>query len=417
MKWSILILFFIVSSLYAGELPIGKISSAPVIDGKEDAVWKNVPEYPLRGFHKPETLFETRLKLLYDDRNLYLFLHCTEPNLQEARQQQKYANHDAPVWDSDCIEMFFDFPGDREAYYQLIVDIHNGVADMLHNRKEYPEAIQWNGYWTHATGVYDLGWTLEVAIPWKTIAGDAPFREKLGLNISRVRNIAPNERTVLSRVMGKPLSSLENLVFFGPLKLERNEIRAELSAQEVFLGRNDFTVSIENLSDRKFQGTLELQARKSTGSEPVASEGLQLVLNGKEHLTKTLVFAINSAGEHSLDLYFRETGGKEQHLDSKVILLRQVMEINQARPMILTGERLTLFFSIFSASHGNKFEAEILDKNGQCILRSSREKPEGKFFSTFATEKLSAGKYTLQISLKNAGSICRQDIPLVVMPH
>ena len=175
-----------------------KTDAAPAIDGKlDDAVWKGAQ--PLSTFWTPttehQTKYPTEVRLAYDAKNLYLAFRCHEPNLpgmvvrssgRESREGYE------PFWTfmDDCVEIYIDPTLDRKTYYQIVLNPGDGIYDGK------GISAAWTGEFTSKTGRETDAWTVELAVPWKTIGCDAPKPgTKMGFNVARSRLPDPSEVT------------------------------------------------------------------------------------------------------------------------------------------------------------------------------------------------------------------------------
>lgn len=169
-------------------------SSPPTIDGKlDDKVWAEVE--PVSSFLSPDGVhkakYQTEVRLACDAENLYLAFRCHEPNMSGL--VARVARRDGPAFDDDSVEIFIDTNLDRKTYYQFAFNANAFVYDgkTIDSR--------WNGEHTAKAGREAAAWTLEVAIPWKTLAvTDLKLPAKMGLEFVRNRSQSPSERTLWS---------------------------------------------------------------------------------------------------------------------------------------------------------------------------------------------------------------------------
>jgi len=152
------------------------------------------------------TLHDTRVKILWDDRYLYVGYEIEEPKVRA-----KFLKRDAPIWQDNDIELFIALD---HAYYELEVNAHgtlyeglfiwqndyakygfdkfpdvnindsnvkhqpfNGVGYTQHPRGKRWAFLAWDfpGLQSEVhidgslnkEGDIDRGWTVELAIPWK----------------------------------------------------------------------------------------------------------------------------------------------------------------------------------------------------------------------------------------------------------
>ena len=146
--------------------------------------WENAPEtdsfVDISGYNFPKPRFNTKVKMLWDDNYLYVFAEMEEPDV--------WANiktRDAVVFYDNDFEVFIDPVGDGHNYFEIETNALGCVFD-LELEKPYRSPLnsfiqfQWNcpglKIATHCNGkindhdVEDKSWTVEMAIPRKSIA-------------------------------------------------------------------------------------------------------------------------------------------------------------------------------------------------------------------------------------------------------
>ena len=181
-------------------------ASEPIaIDGKlDDAAWADAnwsEEFvDIEGGKKPKPRFRTRMKMLWDDNNLYIAADLSEPHVRAT-----LTAHDSVIFHDNDFEVFLDPDGDGHLYSELELNALNTTWDLLlihPYRAGGPPVDGWeiaglktgvnvNGSINDPSNL-DYGWTVEIAIPWtslKQIAG-CPTPPKDGdqwrINFSRV---------------------------------------------------------------------------------------------------------------------------------------------------------------------------------------------------------------------------------------
>lgn len=150
------------------------------IDGlANEEVWKNVPWsenfIDIEGVKKPT--YKTNVKMLWDENYYYILAKMDEPHVWATLKQR-----DTIIFYNNDIEVFIDPDGDSHNYFEIEVNALNTVWELFVT-KPYRELGQpvlndWNitGLKTavHIDGTLnnpndtDKGWTVEMAIPWKT---------------------------------------------------------------------------------------------------------------------------------------------------------------------------------------------------------------------------------------------------------
>jgi hypothetical protein len=103
---------------------------APNINGDlSKEFWRNAPWsddfVDIEGDVKPRPTWRTRMKMLWDDNNLYIAAELTEPNVWATITQ-----HDAVIFQDNDFEVFIDPDGDNHEYYELELNALNTTWDL-----------------------------------------------------------------------------------------------------------------------------------------------------------------------------------------------------------------------------------------------------------------------------------------------
>ncbi len=189
-------------------LRIERIQAEVRVDGRlDEPVWSQLT--PAEGFlqSKPDegapVSERTQAYLFYDDESLYIGFRCydSEPEKIIVR----YDARDART-NSDSVNVFLDPFGDRRNGYFFSVNAANGQFDALVSADGSFDST-WDGIWYSGVHRDEQGWSVEIAIPFRSIR----FRtgQPWGLNLSR--NIArKNEDAAwqfIARFEGRPRPS------------------------------------------------------------------------------------------------------------------------------------------------------------------------------------------------------------------
>ena len=180
---------------------------APVpiaIDGRlDEAGWKaTAPStrfVDIEGEATPP--LETRMKMLWDDRFLYIGADLEEPHVWGTLKAR-----DSVIFQDNDFEVFIDPDGDTHNYYEIEINALGTVWDLMlvqPYRDGGPAIHAWDiaGLQSavhvrgtlNAPGDRDQGWSVEMAIPWEILQEAAPGRRppKSGdacrVNFSRVQ--------------------------------------------------------------------------------------------------------------------------------------------------------------------------------------------------------------------------------------
>ena len=167
--------------------PLGYVcyraSRPPRVDGSlDDAAWRSAPWsaafVDIEGAVRPAPRFRTRMKMLWDDRYLYVGAELEEPDVWGTITQR-----DAVIFHDNDFEMFIDPDGDALNYVELELNALNTVWDLFlakpyrdggHAEDAFDIAglrtgVRVLGTLSHP-GDTDSAWTVTIAIPWRSLA-------------------------------------------------------------------------------------------------------------------------------------------------------------------------------------------------------------------------------------------------------
>ena len=185
---SVLLTLASVLPLAAQELPptyvCGRTETPPVIDGKgNDWQWQTARELsPLRDIEGAAIPHDCRIKMLWDDKYLYILADMDEKHLWATLTE-----HDSIIYRDPDFEIFIDPDGDGLNYIELEINALNSTWDLFIPRPyrfddphilhdwEIPglkHAVDLRGTLNNASDT-DEGWSVELAIPWSCITSHA----------------------------------------------------------------------------------------------------------------------------------------------------------------------------------------------------------------------------------------------------
>ena len=149
------------------------------IDGKlDDAAWQNAPWtdwfVDIEGDAKPAPRFHTRVKMLWDDQNLYIGAELEEPDVWATLRE-----HDSVIFHDNDFEVFLNPTADGLKYFEFEINALNTSWDLF-LPKPYREGGKADNSWEipglrSAVWIdgtlndpidHDRGWTVELAFPW-----------------------------------------------------------------------------------------------------------------------------------------------------------------------------------------------------------------------------------------------------------
>lgn len=153
------------------------------IDGIAEAAWSTAGEV----FLGSQSLSNMTAKTAYDDENLYVF--C------DVKDQQLWADSPGVAWADDGVEIYIDpqnknCNGVCEGMYKLLFNIGGGTLFDRGNtaltwEPWFPQGLQvqikTNGS-INDNSTDDIGYTVELAIPWTQIGGRPPIGSGWGIH-------------------------------------------------------------------------------------------------------------------------------------------------------------------------------------------------------------------------------------------
>ena len=142
------------------------------------------------GIAAPED--RTIAALIYDEKYLYIGFKVTDSDIHSS-----FKNRDDTIWKQDAVEVYLDPLQDGRDYIELQVSPANKVFDALfssHRTPDWPKADKYNipglktavrlhGTLNNSKDV-DVGWDVEIAVPWKALKGIKDFPPKNGTRMT-----------------------------------------------------------------------------------------------------------------------------------------------------------------------------------------------------------------------------------------
>lgn len=154
------------------------------VDGRlDDAAWRAAPwtDYfvDIEGARKPLPRYRTRVKMLWDDRFLYIAAEMEEPHVWGTLTER-----DSVIFHDNDFEVFLDPDGDSHRYFEFEINALNTGWDLF-LPKPYKDGGKADNSWdmdglltaVHIDGTLndssdrDRGWSVEIAMPWESFRG------------------------------------------------------------------------------------------------------------------------------------------------------------------------------------------------------------------------------------------------------
>ena len=173
-----------------------KRTTSPIeLDGKgDDESWKladwTVSFVDIEGDKKPLPLWDTKVKMLWDDNYFYFYAKLEEPHIWA-----KLTERDAVIFHDNDFEIFIDPDGDTHNYFEYEVNAFNTIWDLLLTKPYRDQGHAINAFdakglisKVHIEGTIndpsdeDDYWSVEVAIPWKVFREISPVKTPPSIN-------------------------------------------------------------------------------------------------------------------------------------------------------------------------------------------------------------------------------------------
>ena len=169
----------------APDFQVTRAAQPPVIDGAlNDEVWQRealplgewLSYQPNRGDKMPAEL-RTEVKIAYDDRNIYLAIHCFDN--EPAKIRTTISKRDS-AFNDDWIAMSLDSAGTGQAAYHLFVNPSGVQKDAL-NTSASGEQFDADVVWHSVGKVVDTGYIVEIQLPLQTLRFSSGAQVRMGL--------------------------------------------------------------------------------------------------------------------------------------------------------------------------------------------------------------------------------------------
>jgi hypothetical protein len=156
-----------------GRLDEASWAAAPLADGF-------VQNDPREG--QPAT-FDTEVRLLYDDRALYIGVFAKDPDPDQIIVNE--LRKDFNTGSADGFQVVIDTFKDERNGYQFAINPGGAKWDAQMSNEGRENNSNWDGIWDVATRIGDDGWYAEIEIPFKTLKFGPEAMQTWGINFQR----------------------------------------------------------------------------------------------------------------------------------------------------------------------------------------------------------------------------------------
>ncbi len=180
-----------------------RLAEPIVLDGKlDDPVYSRVKA--LTGFIQTEpregepATEETEAWIFFDDSNLYVATRCWDSHPERMVVNEMRRDHSG-VGRNENISVLIDTFYDRRNGFHFQVNALGAIRDQAVGDEGRALNLDWNTVWDAKASRFDQGWTLEIAIPLKSLRFKQGGAQVWGLNIRRIVTWK-NERSFLAPI-------------------------------------------------------------------------------------------------------------------------------------------------------------------------------------------------------------------------
>src|SRR5262245_40058491 len=165
-----------------------RIDSPPKIDGRlDEGIYAQIE--PITDFIQQEpregtpATEKTDAWILFDDEHLYIAARCWDSH-PEREVANELRRDNGNVLGNENFTFVIDTLHDRRNGYLFQTNPLGALRDMVVTDDQ--QNSSWNGIWYVKTGRFERGWTLEVAIPFKTLRYRGNGAQTWGINLRRL---------------------------------------------------------------------------------------------------------------------------------------------------------------------------------------------------------------------------------------
>jgi Domain of unknown function (DUF5916)/Carbohydrate family 9 binding domain-like len=190
-----------------------RVATPPRIDGRlDEAIYASVP--PIAGFVQVEpntgapATENTEVWVAFDGDNVYVGFKVwdSEPGRRVATDMRRDVGNF--INGNDILNVFIDTFYDRRNGFSFTLNSLGARNDGQQIGPQYNG--DWNPIWDHAVGTFDGGWTVEIALPFRSLRYGPGQAQIWGMNVMRTVRWK-NEISVLTPVPpGRGNSSAQN---------------------------------------------------------------------------------------------------------------------------------------------------------------------------------------------------------------
>ena len=144
--------------------------------------WPPTSSRTIRNEGQPAT-YDTEVRLLYDDRALYIGVFAKDPEPGEIIVNE--LRKDFNTGSADGFQVVIDTFRDERNGYQFAINPGGAKWDSQMSNEGRDQNANWDGIWDVATRIGEDGWYAEIEIPFKTLKFGPEALQTWGINFQR----------------------------------------------------------------------------------------------------------------------------------------------------------------------------------------------------------------------------------------
>ena len=166
-----------------------RATSAIKVDGHLDEIeWQQAAVagdfYQLEPIEGAPATHPTEVRVLYDDKNLYIGFVCFDPNPEQIMAPDMQRDTRMSFSNDMVTVVIASLDHYREAF-EFQTNPNGARADSFVSSEGNNSDRDWNGLWNAASQVYDYGWSAEYVIPFHTLRFPKRKDQTWGINFGR----------------------------------------------------------------------------------------------------------------------------------------------------------------------------------------------------------------------------------------
>ena len=389
----------------------------PEIDGVlDDPCWNTAPVMSNFVVYQNESILArvpTSARIAFTRDAIYLGFMCTEPKMNTLRTAA--TKRDGNVWHDDCVELWLDVNYNRRSTFHFLFNSLGTVCDLREWDQEVddPLAIQagakkiihkgeveWNGPCEVKTSKGKDFWTVEVAIPARSLGVEQIIPgSRWGLNAARTRRSGgAYELSSWSGVFVTPISR------FGAIQLGQSDYDFKfMSLGNQALGNNVLVLSVANRTNTAKQ--LRIKVEAVSGKNTRETKNLNLAAGEKKQIA--LPYTLSNPGRaYSLTVAGTDLASREKVLFRKYEgIVPRVMSFKLNSPELYIGEQKEMkgavTINLGDADMAASFLSfELFNGQNELLRRNRLGQPHANGILTFTIADLKKeDDYSLRVEL------------------